>query len=122
MIDCFAPGGGTNRYKGDVISPEEAAALATQMKADPVGATYQHHVSNVSLAPDEEGHEDRLRARMYFFITEVSDPPHIAIRWSCTADDLLQRVDGRWRFLLRDINVNHKATGPERITDAIIED
>jgi hypothetical protein len=122
MISCFAPGGGTNRYKGDVITPQEAAALATQMKADPIGATYQHHVTTVTVDPDAEGHEDRLLAKMYFFITEVSDPPHIGIRWSCSARDVLQRVDGKWRFLLRDINVNHAATGPERITDSIIED
>src|SRR5262245_25785003 len=108
----FAPGGHVTRYAGEPSTPEFAGANGQYWAADPVGRTYQHHVTNVLVKPDPEGREGYCKVRMYFLVTGVWDPPQVIIRWSCKADDVLQRVDGKWKFLTRQISLNHDATGP----------
>ena len=49
---------------------------------------------------------------MYFLVTGVWEPPHVIVRWSCKAHDVLQRVDGTWLFHTRQITLNHNSTGP----------
>ena len=109
---CFAPGGHIARYDGEPSTPEFAIATGEFWNADPIGKTYQHHVTNVVVDPDPEGRDDFCKARMYFIVTGVYEPPQTIVRWSCKANDLLQRVDGEWRFLERRISLNHDATGP----------
>lgn len=109
---CFAPGGHIARYDGAPSTPEFATATGQAWKADPIGTTFQHHVTNVVVDPDPQGRDDFCIARMYFFVTGVYDPPHTIVRWSCSARDELQRVDGRWLFARRQISLNHDATGP----------
>jgi len=109
---CFAPGGHITRYAGDPSTPEFGAATGQKWSKDPVGKTYQHHVTNVVVYPDPEGREDYRSVRMYFLVTGVWEPPHILVRWSCKADDVVQRVDGRWVFWRRKISLNHDSTGP----------
>ena len=109
---CFAPGGHIARYDGEPSTPEFATATGEKWNADPIGATYQHHVTNVVVDPDPQGREDHCAARMYFIVTGVYEPPQTIVRWSCKANDTLQRIDGRWLFLERHISLNHDATGP----------
>jgi hypothetical protein len=112
VVACFAPGGQITRYAGQVSAPEFSAATGVKWSQDPVGRTYQHHVTNLLVKPDPEGREDVRAVRMYFLVTGVWEPPHIIIRWSCEANDLVQKVDGQWRFLDRRITLNHDSTGP----------
>jgi hypothetical protein len=109
---CFAPGGHITRYDGEPSTPEFAAATGRAWNADPIGATYQHHVTNVVVDPDPDGRDEYCLARMYFLVTGVYEPPRIIVRWSCSARDVLRRVDGEWRFHQRQISLNHDATGP----------
>ncbi len=109
---CFAPGGSIQLYAGDVVSPEFSAATGQKWSKDPVGKTYQHHVTNLVVYPDPEGREDHRSVRMYFLVTGVWEPPNILVRWSCKANDVVQRVDGEWLFWSRKISLNHEATGP----------
>ena len=109
---CFAPGGHITRYAGDPSTPEFGAATGEKWSKDPVGRTYQHHVTNILVSPDPEGREDYRSVRMYFLVTGVWEPPHILVRWSCKANDVVQRVDGRWVFWRRKISLNHDSTGP----------
>jgi hypothetical protein len=112
LKSCFAPGGHITRYAGEPSTPEFAAANGAYWAADPVGSTYQHHVTNILVYPDPDGRDDFCNVKMYFFVTGVWEPPHILIRWSCKAYDELQRVDGQWKFLNRQITLNHNSTGP----------
>jgi SnoaL-like domain len=107
----FAPGGHVARYDGAPSTPEFSVATGQLWAADPVGRTYQHLVTNVVVDPDPEGRPDFRLARMYFTVTGVWDPPHVIIRWGCKAKDVLQRIDGRWVFVERQISLNHDATG-----------
>jgi hypothetical protein len=109
---CFAQGGGVTLYDGSLGGPEFGAATAVLWAKDPVGTTYQHHVTNMLVSPDPEGREDVRSVRMYFMVTGVWDPPHVIIRWSCEAHDEVRRVDGRWLFSRRKISLNHDSTGP----------
>lgn len=109
---AFAPGGTVTRYGGDTVSSEGPAQTGQKWSKDPVGQTYQHHVTNVVVDPDPDGDENTCRVRMYFFMTGVWEPPHTIIRWSCKSTDLLKRVDGKWGFWDRRITLNHDATGP----------
>jgi hypothetical protein len=109
---CFAPGGTIRVYSGDEVTPEFSAATGAKWSQDPVGKTYQHHVTNLIVDPDPEGREDYRSARMYFFVTGVWEPPNIIVRWSCKANDTFQRVDGEWLFSRREITLNHDSTGP----------
>lgn len=112
IMACFAPGGTIQRYAGDVNTPDFSAATGIKWSKDPVGRTYQHHVTNVIVEPDPQGRADHRSARMYFMVTGVWEPPTILVRWSCQAADELRRIDGRWRFSKRVISLNHDATGP----------
>lgn len=109
---CFAPGGHVARYDGAPSTPEFAVATAHLWGDDPIGRTYQHHVTNVVVDPDPQGREDYRSARMYFLVTGVWESPQITVRWSCKAHDVLQRVDGDWLLLERRISLNHDGTGP----------
>lgn len=112
LIACFAPGGLLRKYNGETSSPEHSAETGYKWSRDPVGRTYQHHVTNVIVEPDPEGRRDHRAVRMYFLVTGVWEPPHVIIRWSCEARDTLRRVDGQWRFVERAISLNHDSTGP----------
>lgn len=112
FIACFASGGHLTKYNGDVSTPELSAATGVKWSEDPIGRTYQHHVTNCVVLPDPQGREDFRRVRMYFFVTGVFDPPEIVVRWSCKSDDVVQRIDGAWLFLTRQVSLNHDATGP----------
>ena len=94
LKSCFAPGGHIKRYDGEPSTPEFAAATGALWNSDDVGQTYQHHVTNVLVQPDPEGREDFCFVKMYFLVTGVWEPPHVIVRWSCKAHDVLQRVDG----------------------------
>lgn len=107
----FAPGGHVTRYSGEPSTAEFAAATGQYWNADPVGRTYQHHVTNVLVSPDPEGREDFCSVKMYFLVTGVWEPPQIIVRWSCKAYDELQKVDGEWKFWRRQIRLNHDSTG-----------
>ena len=109
---CFAPGGHIKRYDGEPSTPEFAAATGALWNSDDVGQTYQHHVTNVLVQPDPEGRNDFCFVKMYFLVTGVWEPPHVIVRWSCKAHDVLQRVDGKWLFSTRQITLNHNSTGP----------
>jgi hypothetical protein len=109
---CFAPDGGIKRYDGAPSTPEFSAATGQLWNSHPVGKTYQHHVTNVLVKPDPEGRADFRSVRMYFMVTGVWDAPNVIIRWSCAADDVVQKIDGNWVFVTRQINLNHNSTGP----------
>lgn len=110
----FAPGGHVTRYGGDKVSAEGPAQTGLKWSQDPIGRTYQHHVTNVVVEPDPNGDEDIRKVRMYFFVTGVWDKPDTIIRWSCKSTDILKRVDGEWRFWDRYITLNDDSTGPHR--------
>jgi hypothetical protein len=114
---CFAPGGHLTKYNGEVSTPELSAATGVKWSGDPIGRTYQHHVTNCLVLPDLEGRPDFRRVRMYFLVTGVFDPPEIVVRWSCKADDVVQKIDGAWLFVARRISLNHDATGPHYMTN-----
>jgi hypothetical protein len=105
------PGATITLYSGDVVDPEFSAATGAKWSKDPVGRTYQHHVTNVLVPPESEGREDFRSARMYFLLTGVWEPPHIIVRWSCKADDVIHKVDGQWKFHKRKISLNDDSTG-----------
>jgi len=109
---CFAPDGGIKRYDGAPSTPEFSAATGQLWNSHEVGKTYQHHVTNVMVQPDPEGREDFRSVRMYFLVTGVWDAPNVIIRWSCQAYDVVQKVDGNWVFVTRQITLNHNSTGP----------
>lgn len=111
IMDLFAPGGVIVRGGvGDTIPASVSAKVAVENASDPVGKTYQHHVSNMIVDPDPEGREDCRAVRIYFMVTAVEEPPAIKIRWSCRAFDTVQKIDGRWKFLKREIVMNHMGT------------
>lgn len=111
VLDCFAPGAQIVRGGvGDTIGPERSAATAVKWQDDPIARTYQHHVTNVLIDPDEDGDPERRSVRAYFMVTAVEEPPAIKVRWSCRAYDTVQRVDGRWLFARRRIALNHQGT------------
>ncbi len=111
IFGSFAPGGIITRYDGEADGPEFGAATSIKWAADPVGETYQHHVTNLVVKPDPDGREDFRAVRMYFMVTGVWDPPHVIVRWSCEANDVVQKIDGRWLFSERSITLNHDGTG-----------
>jgi SnoaL-like domain len=111
QMECFAPGAQIERGGvGDTVGPETSVEAAEKWAQDPVGVTYQHHVTNVIIDPHPDGDEDKRAVRIYFLITAVENPPDIKVRWSCRAFDTVQKVDGRWRFLRRRIQLNHQGT------------
>jgi len=111
LMDCFAPGAQIERGGvGDTIGPETSLESAEKWAQDPVGVTYQHHVSNMIVDPDPDGREDHRSVRIYFMVTGVENPPEIKVRWSCRAFDDVQLVDGRWTFFRRRIQLNHQGT------------
>jgi hypothetical protein len=112
QIACFLPDGYLEKYSGEISTPEHSAATGFKWSRDPVGRTYQHHVTNVIVEPDPEGREDHRAVRMYFLVTGVWEPPQIIIRWSCKSHDDLQLVDGEWLFNTRKVTLNHDSTGP----------
>lgn len=107
---CFAPGGCIVHFDGTTSTAAECGAVGRAWQSDPVGATRQHHVTNVIVDADDE-HADRLAVRMYFLVTEVSDPPNITIRWSAWTRGFVQRIDGRWRVLDCHVELNQPDTG-----------
>ena len=107
---CFAPGGCIVHFDGTTSTAAECGAVGRAWQSDPVGATRQHHVTNVIVDADDE-HADRLAVRMYFLVTEVSDPPNITIRWSAWTRGFVQRIDGRWRVLDCRVELNQPDTG-----------
>ncbi len=109
---CFAPGGHFARYDGAPSTPEFAAATGQFWNSNPIGKTYQHHVTSVMVKPDPDGRDDHRAGRCYFLVTGVYDPPHIIVRWSCKSNDVLQRVDGEWLFFSRQIALCDNSTGP----------
>jgi hypothetical protein len=109
---CFTPDGGIARYDGEPSTPEFAAATGQFWNENPIGRTYQHHVTSIVVDPDPQGRDDFCKARMYFMVTGVWEPPHIIVRWSCKANDELQNIDGKWLFKKRQISLNDNSTGP----------
>jgi hypothetical protein len=95
---------------GDVITGDQSADGAARAAQDPVAMTYQHHVSNMIVDPDESGDENRRRVRIYFVVTGVEDPPEVKVRWSCRSEDVVELIDGRWRIVSREISLNHPGT------------
>jgi hypothetical protein len=108
----FAPEGRVARYMGEPVDAEGPAANGAKWSKDPIGRTYQHHVTSVVVEPDEDGRDDYRKVRMYFLVTGVWEPPHVIVRWSCKSTDLVRKVDGEWRFSDRRITLNHDSTGP----------
>src|SRR3954451_22963764 len=70
---------------------EETAVAAAAWADDPVNGTRQHHITTFIVDGDPEGREDYRSVRFYFLVTEVSDPPRIAVRWSCYSQDVVRR-------------------------------
>jgi len=108
---CFAPGGHTLRHDGEVRPPATSGQTAKTWSGEPVARTRQHHVTNIIVDPDEDGHDDRRKVRAYFFVTEVAEPPLTRVRWSCYSNDTVQKVDGEWLFFRRQITLNDPDTG-----------
>jgi hypothetical protein len=99
--ECYVPDAITVRYDGSTVTVDGVVATARKMPDDAVTATRQHHLTLLIVDPDEEGHEDRRSVRTYFILTEVREPPAIVIHSSCYTLDVVQRIDGDWRFLSR---------------------
>lgn len=109
---CFAPGGHVTRYDGDRVSPDGPAETGKKWAADPIGRTYQHHVTTVIVQPDPQGRENWCKVKMYFLVTAVFEPGVTVVRWSCKSVDELQKVDGQWKYWDRYITLNDDSTGP----------
>ena len=92
------------------IDFEKSVEIAVNGQQDPVGKTTQHHVTNFIVDPDPEGRDDCRAVRMYFIVTLVESPPETRVRWSCRSHDTVQRIDGRWLILKREISLNHPDT------------
>jgi hypothetical protein len=93
--------------KSGIEGPMKASAA---WPSDELHRTYQHHITTFIVDPDSEGRPDHLGVRFYFMVTEVSDPPNIAIRWSSYSRDTVKKVDGKWKIWRRDIKLNHPDT------------
>jgi hypothetical protein len=100
----------TDRWDGAKSGVDGPIGAAGAWPSDPVGTTRQHHITTFIVDPDPEGREDHMAVRFYFLVTEVTDPPAIANRWSCYSRDTVKRVDGAWRIFERDIKLNHDGT------------
>jgi SnoaL-like domain len=77
---CFAPGGHITRYDGAPATPEFSAAKHVWWNNDPVGQTYQHHVTNLLVSPDPEGRDDFRAVRSYLLVSGPhwdNEPTHI---------------------------------------------
>jgi uncharacterized protein (TIGR02246 family) len=105
---CFTPDGRIVHFDGSVSTAAECGAVGRSWQEDPVGVTRQHHVTNVIVDAGE--HADELAVRMYFFVTEVTEPPAISIRWSAWTRGEVERIDGRWRIHECRVELNQRET------------
>ena len=110
VLACFVPGGHVEQYNGNIVTAEQSAAGAVARQEDPVGKTWQHHVTNFIVEPDPEGNESRRAVKLYFLITLVEEPPEVKVRWSCFGNDTVEKVDGEWKIVRRKINLNDVRT------------
>jgi SnoaL-like protein len=100
---CFLPDAITTRYDGSTVTVGGVAETARTAPEDPVTRTRQHHLTLFLVDPDEQGRGDHRAVRTYFILTEVREPPTIAIHSSCYTDDVVRLVDGEWLFASRQI-------------------
>ena len=100
---CFRFDAITVRYDGSAVTVDGVVETAQKGPTDPVSSTRQHHLTLLIVDPAEEGRDDRRAVRTYFILTEVRESPAIAIHSSCYTRDIVQRIDGRWRFAARRI-------------------
>jgi hypothetical protein len=100
---CFLPDAITTRYDGSTVTVDGVAETARKGPGDRVTSTRQHHLTLLLVDPDEEDREDHRAVRTYFILTEIREPPAIAIHSSCYTHDVVQLIDGDWRFAARRI-------------------
>ncbi len=110
VLACFVPGGHVEQYNGNIVTAEQSAAGAVARQDDPVGKTWQHHVTNFIVEPDPEGNENRRAVKLYFLVTAVEEPPDTKVRWSCFGNDVVEKVDGEWKIVRRKINLKDVRT------------
>ncbi len=100
----------TDRWDHEKRGIEGPLGASAAWPTDPIGRTYQHHITTFIVDPDPEGRKDHAAVRFFFIVTEVSTPGKIDVRWSSISRDTVKKVDGKWKIWRRDIKLNDDST------------
>jgi SnoaL-like protein len=93
-----APGGATQ-----IRGHGEIREFVLRFHRNPDFPGRQHRISQIVISPDPDGRADHWHVRSYVLTTETSDGYSPMVFWCGYGDDVVAKIDGRWRIVSRSI-------------------